>query len=439
MSIYGGNDFLENWNATADAHAIPVNQGLLEIWDVNNFVPGPYFLKVSATRGDGATFEDQIEVAIDHPLNQISTYGGSHPDISNNFVVWESSNFQDFRSVHKQNIHLFDLTNGTEYVIGEGDGRFTRPVISGNIVVWRDDLFKGFVRDGEKEHRGIRACEFNAINGTCPILDIEPSDIFPISNLSYPTISGNRILWINRTSGRVNRGDGIPSSVWYCDYVDGICNAQILLIDGQFIDDQHALFTPHLSDNHVVWVAASYDQPFGQIYFYDLDEQILVPITDGLTAKDPKILGNTIVWADNRTSLDSQIFICEYDPVTQTCPNQPLISDVANVTSQESPDISGSRIVWIQNFYDVENDVNLRDLFWYDLETAQLERLTEGLWLEEFPAVENGRIVWSEYGTNFDQGVFYLEFPSEKSTRNLKSPLPDHLHPLSRLPSPPQL
>jgi beta propeller repeat protein len=210
------------------------------------------------------------------------------PDVSGEKIVWEDDVYEG--------VYVYDLTTNTETLLNSfGDD----PAISGNKVVWTDDDIYMYDLATDTE---------------TPICTA-PED------QEEPTISGNKIVWEDE------RNDN--DDIYMYDLDTGtetpICTNPA---------DQGE---PAISGNKIVWL----DTRNGNwdIYMYDLDTGKEMPICTALGDQGfPAISGNKIVWMDQRNG-NWDIYMYDLGTGTET----PICTDPAD---QEDPAISGDKIVW---------------------------------------------------------------------------------------------
>ncbi len=175
--------------------------------------------------------------------------------------------------------------------------------------------------------------------------------------------------------------------------------------------------SPDVWQHRIVW------QERNNIYMYDLlqGENITICSASG-TQSFPKIDGNYIVWHDDRSSSNTDIYLFDIagDSIVQ-------ITDDTEIR-QEYPDVSGNLVIWLQNdslyvhdlaegttspvhteyepqdpaisgkniVYRCHTDENYQ-IFVYNLETGLEQQITKGNYLHMNPAISTAGIVWEDY------------------------------------------
>ena len=107
-----------------------------------------------------------------------------HPDVSGDIVVWQHLHHYNIyhnnssSSASRYDIHGYDLTTSTEFIICNNSSSQTAPAISGDIVVWVDE------RNGNYDIYGY---------------NLSSSTEFPICTQSFhqwrPAVSGDVVVW----------------------------------------------------------------------------------------------------------------------------------------------------------------------------------------------------------------------------------------------------
>lgn len=133
----------------------------------------------------------------------------------------------------------------------------------------------------------------------------------------------------------------------------------------------------NIDGNRAVW-SKNFD-----IFLYDLNEQIIRQITNDPTSQNsPDISGDRIVW-----DTTSDVYSCLYNPTNSTCP----IQQITNVPeNQFVAYISGDKIVW-RDFRNKNYDIYL-----YDLTNKQEVQITSDLKDQYLAAISGNIIAWKD-------------------------------------------
>ena len=266
----------------------------------------------------------------------------STPVISDNMVVWK-----DGRNGRSSDIYGKNLSTGVEFPVCTNPvGWRTEPSVSGNIAVWADYRNGNYDIYGKNLSTGV---EFDVCMNS--------------SAQNAPAIDGSTIVWHDWRSGLQiygkklgenefpvsTSGSGLTPDisgdivVWYSSGSGGNPTqgiyAKNLTGGTQFPVCTHSGIQtkPVVSDQLVVWEdyrRGSYSSEYGDIYAKDLSTGSEIPIQTRGFASSPAVSGDIVVWADDRglygydirTHSEFQICDSTYRP--------------------GSPKISGNTVVW---------------------------------------------------------------------------------------------
>jgi beta propeller repeat protein len=204
------------------------------------------------------------------------------PEIHSNSVVW-----MDERNDNKD-IYLYDINDGREYQLSKDAGDQSNPDIYENLVVWDDR--------GDNNQTDIRLYDLTVDtdgDGTPNFKDPDrpnpdpaetqiPSS--PTFNDSFPSISGNRVVYERTTAGSDRE-----------IYLYNIATANL-----RSIATTGANFHPTIHETRIVW---STDNP-RDIYLFDIITGTTTQVTnngDTTFESSPAIYGNNIYWIDDRS------------------------------------------------------------------------------------------------------------------------------------------
>jgi beta propeller repeat protein len=256
-----------------------------------------------------------------------------------------------------QGIYLYDLSTSTQRHISTGSK--VSPDVSGDKIVWEDDLYEGVY-----------------------VYDLTTNTETLLNSFGYePAISGNKIVWGDER----NDSDDI--------YLYDITTGTETAICTNPADQEE----PAISGDKIVWEDERNDND--DIYMYDLDTGTETPIcTNPAEQEAPAISGDKIVWQDHRNG-NWDIYMYDLDTGTET----PICT---NPAEQEAPAISGNKIVW-------EDHRNGNwDIYMYDLDTGTGTEtpICTNPAEQEAPAISGDKIVWQDHRNgNWDIYMYDLD------------------------------
>lgn len=155
--------------------------------------------------------------------------------------------------------------------------------------------------------------------------------------------------------------------------------------------------SPHISGDFIVWNLRDDGHGGTAIQLFDLSTDRTVTITDYLQRKkDPSISGNLMVYRDkrlNKKKLSSNIYACEYDPVTEKCFENLISQDVYKVSA---PTVGSNRIVWTEK----KKKNSMVELMYCEYKDGGCEdgtvSLAQGIGRLTKPDVSGSVVVWRE-------------------------------------------
>lgn len=200
-----------------------------------------------------------------------------------------------------------------------------------------------------------------------------------------PVVSGNIIVWQQEDT---NRHDAI----FYKNLATGTYGKVF-----PSIKDQK---NPAISGTRVVW---EQDTPKGTaIYAKNLQTGALGRVQiSSKNQYNPSIDGNIIVWSQDTTSYYIPIWgkfwkhnIYYKNIITGTCRKV-----MASTADQTSPDVSGSRVIWLQD----------KKLYFKNLKTGTVARVFKTPNEQDNAAIYGTRVVWEQTELNAAYPVIYIK------------------------------
>lgn len=263
---------------------------------------------------------------------------GTEPAINGSKVVWANNG----------NIQIYDLITKKDTQVESSAASF--PAISGDKVVWNDKSSETPVltiydlNTGEKER----------ITGN-------------VDNTSIPAIYGSRIVWSSN------------STVYMYDISK---SSQEKITNGN---------DPDIYQTFIVYDSDSAgDTP--QIYLYNILTEKAIDISEYGDNFYPHIYGNKAIWSDFYTRLGN---IRMYDIATRQQTEVTTGDDMTGYDTGGPTDISDSRIVYLK--HNDLGDMNLGDVFVYNMTTGKSRQLTTGN-TAQTPIISGNIIVWADSG-----------------------------------------
>jgi len=196
------------------------------------------------------------------------------------------------------------------------------PDISGDLAVWSG------LRDARAAGYDIFLYDFTT-----------KKEIHVTNDPGYddgaPAIDQNRIVWQSLRAGQ--------SGIYLCTYdrATGTCPEHRIIADDG--GRTFVLGEPDIAGSLIVFSKVTVATHAQTIYLYDLirDRIQLLSTRPGFQ-QSPKISGSQIVWQDQRSGV-WDVYYCEYDPRTGTCPEAQVTHDP---WTEWQLSLSDNRIFW---------------------------------------------------------------------------------------------
>ncbi|MBI3996332.1 MAG: S8 family serine peptidase [Candidatus Omnitrophica bacterium] len=368
------NSFQTQWMPIGTASGTPMVHGTLGTWDLSTLPIGDtYFLRLVATANSGAQFQDVVVIGVEPPLTRITSNsavpftGYLRPVISGDKIVWvDGRNSNGGFDVYKD-IYLYDLSTKTERRIVSARPRLEQCIdMSNNRIIWRESY------------------------SSVQLYDLTTNTMRQItdsSNYACPAISGDKIVWVHTLNSNTDIYLYDLSTNTERQITTGPSYKGGLAISGNRIvwEDNRNLNIPNSNNNY-------------DIYLYDLTTNTERQITTDRNGQwKPRVSGNWIVWRDWRSVSD--IFL--YDLTTNTerrITKQPCLRSTVDCDSRRDPDVSDSYVVWSQ-LSDIV-PVSGVDIFAYDIPSGETQRITFDPSSQGTPVISGSRVVWWDSRNN---------------------------------------
>lgn len=262
------------------------------------------------------------------------------PGISGGQIVWEDWNDGAIR--------LYDLGTGAETKVAPSPMWQTVPAISGSLVAWEEaNDYPWFT-----ENITYR----NLLTGAAGVLSTDGT--------SSPTVSGQRIVWVNGTP---------PGSLSL--YTEGDSAPTPFVSNGDPTNEY-----PTLSGDGVVWVNRSETA----IFYKNITTGDELLIASGPTKRiNPVISGDLIVWQDKRnTNWDLYLYNLSSGLETR------LTTGPAYHTS---PAIDGTGLTWVNG-----SEIDYMDLAGSSSPITLSSVDLTGSTVDMLPKISSDRVVWEK-------------------------------------------
>jgi len=317
------------------------------------------------------------------PLEQSPlSYDSFQPAIDGDKVVYLNGSADPAGLARFSNVYLKTVGGGPPQKITTVKKAYA-PAISGGKVVWED------LRN---DSGGSGTANSDIFGYTLPAGPEGAVDTSPSSQLQ-PDTSGGRVVWADNRNGN-----------WdiYLKDTDGLVY--------RITADPGSQTEPRIDGDLIVWTDGR--NGTDDIYLYNIALATTTRITDnGANQNGPDISGRKIVWTDWRSTRNTYV----YD----------LDSPVANGTAvdpspyvQYSARISGNRVVWTDWRNEAENvgfpGYN-SDIYAANLITSETIRITYNMWQQNSPDVSGNRIVWADWRSGA-WNIYLYEFAAPTGT-----------------------
>ena len=315
------------------------------------------------------------------------------PDIDGSRIVWADGRDGCY------GIRMYDL-NTREYAwIAQGDETQVLPSISGDAIVYLDDLTNNWafytVLDDLPTGAKFLVSEH-------PTVYADPAYLWP------PAVDGSLIAYTEPVSWNQytlslydlsvdSDGDGIPN--WQDDDTPSPDPARRQL--GSINSSQKQ---PRISGRRIVYV----DNRSGSdnVYLYDLDlNREFALSASSYNQETPDISGNYVVWADYRSgNVDIYLYdlsvdsngngIPNWQEAVRPDPDPALVNLTPDSGLQCNPAIRGDLVVWEDQRYGGWSGA---DIFMYDMTTGATTEITHDASHQSAPRVSSdGLVVWQD-------------------------------------------
>jgi beta propeller repeat protein len=323
-------------------------------------------------------------------------------------VNFDYSNSLDLS--HKDSVDLRGTASGPDlsnyqlsYGVGDGPtnwipiGTFSEPIIDGVLGVWNvKELDVGLYTVK------LSAADNQGIVFETSLLAFKEEWVFPLTDIPvmsrYPTgMSGTKLVYSDRRTGN--------EDVYLYDF--------ITKQERQITNNVGHQLGPIIDGDKVIWSDFRNDprKVFAEIYMYDLstNEEEKVPIKSGNSAdlQGYDISGDIIVWGDNE---NDKIY---YYDLSEETERQVQGGDFR----EQYPRISGDKIVWAQEGPGYQNDIYLRNLT-----TGSIEVVSTNPAYQSDLDISGDKIVWMDdryrnAGVNHFTDIYMYDLSTNEEQR----------------------
>jgi beta propeller repeat protein len=293
--------------------------------------------------------------------------------LDDHYAVWVAGNDGE----EHRNLRLYNLTSFREEMIvrsprlstSDGMDFIDHPAISGNLLVWENN-------------NDIRL--YNLSNQTeIPLTSAFAAERFENRQSSqYPDIYRDCVVWTEQSPLRSNQ--------WKRQIMlYNLTSGKKTRISPTEFDQVY----PDIAENSLVWLDYRHGREHPSLYLYNIATGEEKEISREAAGSEPQTDGTTIVWSSLQGSTSRGAVYTISTGVTR---------DIApgSVSDQVSPQVSGSRIIWLQNLPAWLDPDGKNGLFQSDLitgESSQIDTI-DGDIID--PRINGNRIV---YGQLFEE------------------------------------
>jgi len=370
---YGVGADPEAWLPIPTVGIGPVRDDVLARWDVRGLEQGAYVVKLEVRARSGEVFSEFLPIALEGGRHSpISSPGQSagRPAVSQRLVAWQSRRGVGAFAAAGEGLDLFvdDLATATEHVLSAAPGDQHSVSLAQGVASWLDEGQGSVATE-------ILGCRFDRRTGLCPA-----SRVPAAGRVSLPPASASgQIFWLDERTGMPDLYGCRPRrhGVGCDEFAVGVAPARRLFLrsDGRslvwietvggwhFASCRVSPRTGRCSAEHVAEAILPLSEPTasgrlfawvgfdltgaGPLQICELDSETgacePVHVADGVIDARPDLSGSRLVWHARVGSEASDVFFCEFDARTRSCPVQRLTADIH---AQQEAAIDGDRIVW---------------------------------------------------------------------------------------------
>ncbi len=371
-----------SWLPLAPEQYAPVVDGELGRWDPSGEPPDIYVLRLSVRGLDGSLLESYVTVSLE--LNPPRRVGGTpandfRPDLSGNRVVFESTHSVSGED-EGVNVFVAELDDDTEdvYPLATTPSDERRPSTSGRHVAW-----ESWTESGSE----IQTCIAEGPDWICRPWRVGASQA------RGPRLEGDRAVWMASEDGRL--------SIHRCRLEgDEGCLGDPLAASPS------AQLHPDLSGDRFVWSGSG-------LYTCVLDaasgacpEARVTPLT--VLPELPSLSGRLFTWTDYANGFRDRVLrACELDPVSGECP----VLTLETLGAPSAAQVSGKRIVWSDRGQGSDREIFFCE---YDglTQTCPVQQLTTNPFDQLSATIDGDTVVWVDQRNGLDSDLYALELPS---------------------------